>query len=105
MLTFATTFYFTYICTILKDEFRLTYSSFGPTEFRLVVIILNTIYIYTPGVDTRYLVWGCDFSVFDFVGIAIALFLFIIHFCQFVKDRKVLSMRDPLKPYQPAGRE
>ena len=24
---------YTYVCTILKDEFRLTYSSFGPTEF------------------------------------------------------------------------
>ena len=90
---------YTYICTILKDEFRLTYSSFGPTEFRLVVIILNTVYMYTPGTDTRYLVLGCDFGVFDFIGLAIAAFLFLIHFCQFVKDRKVLSLRDPLKPF------
>ena len=72
---------YTYICTILKDEFRLTYSSFGPTEFRLVVIILNTIYIYTPDVDTRYLVLGCDFGVFDFIGLANRLFIFVVHFC------------------------
>lgn len=92
---------YTYICTILKDEFRLTYSSFGPTEFRLVVIILNTIYMYLPGSETRYVILGCDFGAFDFIGLAIAAFLFIIHFCQFVKDRKVLSLRDPLKPYHP----
>ena len=96
---------YTYICTILKDEFRLTYSSFGPTEFRLVVIILNTIYMYVPGSSNRYMVWGCDFGVFDFIGLAIAAFLFIIHLCQFAKDRKTLSMRDPLKPYHPEDKE
>lgn len=96
---------YTYICTILKDEFRLTYSSFGPTEFRLVVIILNTIYMYVPGSSNRYMVWGCDFGVFDFIGLAIAAFLFIIHLCQFAKDRKTLSMRDPLKPYHPEAKE
>lgn len=92
---------YTYICTILKDEFRLTYSSFGPTEFRLVVIILNTIYMYVPGSSNRYVVWGCDFGVFDFIGLSIAAFLFIINLSQFLKDRKVLSLRDPLKPYHP----
>lgn len=96
---------YTYICTILKDEFRLTYSSFGPTEFRLVVIILNTIYMYVPDSSNRYMVWGCDFGVFDFIGLAIAAFLFIIHLCQFAKDRKTLSMRDPLKPYHPEDKE
>lgn len=96
---------YTYICTILKDEFRLTYSSFGPTEFRLVVIILNTVYMYVPGSSTRYVVLGCDFGVFDFIGLAIAAFLFIIHLCQFAKDRKVLSLRDPLKPYHPENKE
>ena len=96
---------YTYICTILKDEFRLTYSSFGPTEFRLVVIILNTIYMYVPGSSNRYMVWGCDFGVFDLIGLAIAAFLFIIHLCQFAKDRKTLSMRDPLKPYHPEDKE
>ena len=96
---------YTYICTILKDEFRLTYSSFGPTEFRLVVIILNTIYMYVPGSSNRYMVWGCDFGVFDFIGLAIAAFLFIIHLCQFAKDRKTFSMRDPLQPYHPEDKE
>ena len=33
---------YTYICTILKDEFRLTYGGgFGPTEMRLFIILLN----------------------------------------------------------------
>ena len=32
----------------LKSEFRLTYAKMGPTEFRLLVIILNTIVVSTP---------------------------------------------------------
>ena len=32
----------------LKSEFRLTYAKMGPTEFRLLVIILNTIIIFSP---------------------------------------------------------
>ena len=42
---------YTYICTILKDEFRLTYGGgFGPTELRLAIMLLNTIVMYTPWV-------------------------------------------------------
>lgn len=92
---------YTYICTILKDEFRLTYSSFGPTEFRLVVILMNTLYIYTPWKDYRYTVCNFDFGVFDILGFAIAVFLFVAYFVQFAKDRHVLALRDPLKPYHP----
>ena len=44
---------YTYVCTILKDEFRLTYSSFGPTEFRLVIIIINT-FVYVHVVARPY---------------------------------------------------
>ena len=32
----------------LKSEFRLTYAKMGPTEFRLLVVILNTIIICSP---------------------------------------------------------
>ena len=32
---------YTYVCTILKGEFRLTYAAFGPTEFRLLLILLR----------------------------------------------------------------
>jgi phosphatidylglycerophosphate synthase len=39
---------YTYICTIIKDKFLLTYGGgFGPTEMRLVIILLNTVVMYT----------------------------------------------------------
>lgn len=92
---------YTYICTIIKDEFRLTYGRFGPTEFRLVVIIINTLCMYTPWVKVHFSIHGYKFGVFDIIGIGIAVFLFTAHLVQFAKDRRILSERDPLKPYNP----
>ena len=39
---------YTYIGMILKDEFRLTYGKLGPTEFRLLLILMCILYMYTP---------------------------------------------------------
>ena len=89
---------YTYIGAILKGEFRLTYSSFGPTEFRLVVILINTLYMYTSLADDRFTLFGgYEFGVFDVIGLAIAVVLFVIYFIQFFKDKKVLAKQDPLK--------
>ena len=35
---------YTYISTIIINEFRLTYGKLGPTEVRLLLIIVNTLY-------------------------------------------------------------
>lgn len=93
---------YTYVCTILKNEFRLTYSSFGPTEFRLVIIIINTLYMYTPWREIRFSIGGYGFGVYDIGGMAIGVFLFVAWVVQFLKDRRMLSERDPLKPYEPS---
>ncbi|WP_297645398.1 CDP-alcohol phosphatidyltransferase family protein [uncultured Bacteroides sp.] len=92
---------YTYISTILKDEFRLTYGSFGPTEFRLAVILMNTIFMYTPLSEFSWVVCGQALGVFDIMGLLISLFLFGAWLSQFLTDRRMLSERDPLKPYVP----
>ena len=88
---------YTYIGAILKGEFRLTYSSFGPTEFRLIVILLNTLYMYTSWADSRFTLQGCEFGVFDAICFVVALILFAMYLVQFAKDKKVLAKQDPLK--------
>lgn len=92
---------YTYICTILKDEFCLTYGSMGPTEFRLVIILLNTLYMYTSWGNIRFDLWGYGFGVYDILGMGIAIFIFGSWLASFVRDRRMLSLRDPLKPYNP----
>ena len=91
---------YTYIVTIIKGEFRLTYSSFGPTEFRLVIILINTISMYPPWIEVVFEIYCHPLGVYDIVGLAIAVFLFVAYFIQFNKDRRVLSLQDPLKPYK-----
>lgn len=88
---------YTYIGAILKGEFRLTYSSFGPTEFRLIVILINTLYMYTSWADDRYSLYGYEFGVFDAMGFVIAVLLFVMYLIQFFKDKKILAEQDQLK--------
>lgn len=97
---------YTYITTILNDEFRLTYGgAFGPTEFRLIIILLNTIIMYTPWMGISFDICGMQWALFDCVGLGIALILFIIYFIQFATDRRILAKRDPLKKYVPTAKE
>ena len=92
---------YTYICTIVKNEFRLTYGSLGPTEFRLIIILLNPAVIYTPWQNFKYTLYGQTFGLFDMAGLLIAILLFVMWFVQFVKDRRVFAANDPLKPFNP----
>lgn len=96
---------YTYICTIIKDEFLLTYGGgFGPTEMRLVIILLNTVVMYTPWIAIRFNLYGYEFGVYDIVGFVIAVILFLMWFVQFLKDRREMAERDPFKPYSPENK-
>lgn len=88
---------YTYVCTIVKGEFRLTYGKLGPTEFRLLLILLNILYMYTPWGAWHCQALGGVWSAFDLVGAAVAVVLFVIFFTQFAADRRALSRQDPLK--------
>ena len=76
---------YTYVCTIVKGEFRL------------LLILLNIFYMYTPWGEWHCQGWGGQWSAFDLVGLAVAVVLFVIFFAQFAADRRVLSRQDPLK--------
>lgn len=91
---------YTYVCTILKGEFRLTYAAFGPTEFRLLLILINTVFICAPWAKLRFDVGGgIVLGTFDFVGLGVAAILFLIFLVQFLRDKRELGAQDPLKPF------
>ena len=95
---------YTYVSTILKSEFRLTYGGFGPTEFRMLLILMNILCIYTSWWKSGFVICGSYFGVFDIVGLAIAAILFLLYLGSFVKDGRAFAKQDPLKPYKP-GKE
>ena len=67
---------------------------------RLVIILINTIFIYTSLEDIKWTIGGQTLGLFDVAGLFIACFLFIAWLVQFVTDRRALSQQDPLKPFQ-----
>jgi len=88
---------YTYICTMIKNEFRLTYGKLGPTEFRLIVIIVNTLFIYLPLAEKSFVICGLSFGIFDFIAAAIALILFTLHLVSFAIDLRKVARQDPIK--------
>ena len=93
-----------YINAHLKGEFKLTYAGMGPTEFRIIMIVVNTLFIYIAPLREYALtvnVLGTDIILgsFDFVGLAILFVLVAIHLSNFAGDAKTYSKIDPLKAW------
>ncbi len=93
-----------YINAHLKGEFKLTYAGMGPTEFRLIMVIVNTLFIYVAPLheySTVVDVFGNKeiLGSFDFVGLAILLILIAIHLHNFIGDLKGYAKIDPVKKW------
>jgi len=93
-----------YINAHLKGEFKLTYAGMGPTEFRLIMIVVNILFIFANSLrewSVNFTVAGVSvtFGVFDFIGLAILLVLVLIYLNNFKHDAKEYAELDPVKPF------
>lgn len=93
-----------YINSHLKGEFKLTYAGMGPTEFRIIMMIINTLFIYINplrefAVDTTIFGVSVSLGSFDFVGLAILFILIAIYIHNFRSDVKEYAEIDPLKAW------
>lgn len=94
-----------YINAHLKGEFKLTFAGMGPTEFRLIMMIINTIFIYASPVrdfEMDICVLGNNMCLgsFDFIGLVIMAILAVIYFNNFIHDAKGYAKIDPLKKWE-----
>ena len=85
----------------LKSEFKLTYASLGPTEFRIVMILVNTAFIFVRPLrefTTELTLFGFPFSfgALDIVALLVLLFLVLVYATSVLKDLKEYGKRDPL---------
>ena len=95
---------YVYINAHLKNEFRLTYAGLGPTEFRIIVIIVNTVYLYAPALrewsgSMSILGRPFSFGVFDIVGLVIVAILVVIYIVSFIGSAREFSRLDPPKKF------
>ncbi len=90
------------ICSHLKNEFKLTYGIFGPTEFRLLVVILNTIvYFVRPlhsiSIPVKVGMLEGELFCLDLAGIVVFIVLCFLYFSSLLNDGKYFAHIDPLK--------
>lgn len=89
------------ICAHLKNEFKLTYGVFGPTELRVMMIALNTIWLYVEPLQRfSYTIEAGPLSgevlSMDIAGAAVLIGLCIAYFSSLISDGKYFSRIDPL---------
>lgn len=82
----------------LKSEFRLTYAKLGPTEFRLIIILLNTLLILFPGLlEFSAELCGHPFSTLDIVALVLIAMLSLIYLFTVLADVRHYASIDPPK--------
>ena len=85
----------------LKQEFKLTYASMGPTEFRIIMIIINTLFALIAPLrefSQTFTLLGHEFTfmALDYIGMAICLILVILHLSTIRNDIKGYAEMDPM---------
>ena len=93
---------FVYINCHLKGEMRLTYGGLGPTEFRLLLMTVNILFMYIPWLSEwkkPVTLFHNDFMVgiFDYITIAVAILLLVFYLVSFFRDAKYYARIDPPK--------
>ena len=95
---------YVYIDCYLKGEHRLTYGGLGPTEFRLLAILVNCLFIFFPGltrIKTHIVLFHneFDFGVLDGIAVVVSAILFCFYLVSLIKDIKYFNRIDPPKPF------
>ena len=85
----------------MKKEFRLTYAKLGPTEFRILAIIANTILALVPSIAHFKLVFYLFGEIMtlmslDIFGILVFVVLLVIYLGTVSKDARDYAKIDPM---------
>jgi len=82
-----------YVRTCVKGEFVISYVGFGPTEMRALAILANTLLFFFG--NPTLILFGFSLTIFDSVGLVIALVLFIVFIVSSYSQARELSRIDP----------
>ncbi len=78
-----------YVRTYVTGEFRLSYGRFGPTEVRVIVILLNAVLFYAGVVRVR--LWFGEVLVYDIVIGALGAALILVFLVSTALEAKHLA--------------
>jgi archaetidylinositol phosphate synthase len=78
-----------YIRTCVRGEFKISYAGLGPTEARLIAICANTLVFFSGNPVLR--LFSFEFTVFDWIAIAIILILTAIFIFSTIHQGRILA--------------
>jgi phosphatidylglycerophosphate synthase len=85
-----------YLESFAFNRFSIGYGKIGPTEIRLILILLNTALALKLGLD--FTLVGLDLTVFDVVGLAIAGTMIVLLLGRAFRNLRELAKREPAAP-------
>ncbi|MFN8111975.1 MAG: CDP-alcohol phosphatidyltransferase family protein [Solirubrobacterales bacterium] len=92
-----------YLESFAFNRFSIGYGKIGPTEIRLILILLNT-FLALDIVGLDFDIAGLDLTVFDVVGLAIAATMIVLLLGRSFRNLRELAEREPAAPrHPPAG--
>ncbi len=99
---------YVYINAHLKNEFKLTYAAMGPTEFRVIVMLLSLGYLYIEPLQGKlhtFTIFAQElsFGIYDYVALAVWVILTLMFLISFVKDARYFAKIDPIHKSQDSG--
>lgn len=85
----------------LKKEFKLTYAKMGPTEFRIIMVLVNTLLILVRPLrefSHSFVLFGHEFTfrALDYIGVVIVIVLALMHLTTVCKDIADYAEMDPM---------
>jgi len=92
---------YVYIGAHLKGEFKLTYGKMGPTELRLIIVIVNTLFIFSHPLREYSRTWfffgqEVTFGALDYVAIVILAVILVMYLASLIKDARYFARLEPL---------
>ena len=85
----------------LKKEFRLTYAKMGPTEFRIIMIVVNTLFVLIRPLrefSHTFILFDREFTfrALDYIGLSVIVILALMHLTTVWHDIKGYAQIDPM---------
>jgi phosphatidylglycerophosphate synthase len=90
----------TYINTYVQGMFQLSYGKLGPTEVRLMFIILNALLYFGTNAGAQIERFNLTLTFLDVVGLVVGTIFIIIFIIFSLKHRSMLAKIDPPKNFK-----
>lgn len=87
----------TYVNTYVQGLFQLSYGKLGPTEVRVIFIILNTLLYFGVNTEVEISKFDLRLTILDTAGLIVGTIFLIIFIIFSLKHRSVLAKIDPPK--------